>query len=187
MKFNWKFAVIFVTLLLISKQLVDNFDKKRKMLFDVILKKYGAQKASILNTVYDSLIKAGVPGSSIKLAIAQVMHETGVLSGKQRASKVNNFSGITYSGSPQQKATGAKKSNIELPEAKGTFYASYDNPVNWAKDYVRILSKGAEPIKAQSPANFAYKLKLNKYYTAPLEDYTKGLTFFYNFLTKAGI
>jgi len=199
MKFNWKYPVIFVTLYLISRQLLNKLDNKRKMIFDAILKKYGQDKANKMNAVYDALTKAGMPGSAVKLAISQVMAETGVFSGKQRASTFNNFTGITWSGSKEQVATGAQKSPVALPNAeqpkdKATgkpivkyFYAKYPNPLNWAKDYIRILSRGAMPINAQSPADFAYKLKLNKYYTADLGQYTKLLTFFHNFLTKSGV
>ena len=183
---NIIFAVVLVTLLLISTDL--NKDDRKKMLFNALLKKYGAVKASKANTVYDAMVKAGLPINILTLAVAQVMHETGVFSGSQRATSVNNYSGITYSGTNEQLATGAKKSNIELPEAKGVFYASYPSAVNWAKDYIRIISRGAnKPIQATNPADFAYRLKMNKYYTDSLENYTRNITFYYNFLKKSGI
>jgi hypothetical protein len=114
---NLLFAVVLVTLLLISTDL--NKDEKKQKMFDAILKKYGAVKASKLNQVYDALIKAGLPIQSIKLAISQVMHETGTFSGKQSASNYNNFSGIEFSGSKEQLATGAYKSPVYKAEKNG--------------------------------------------------------------------
>ena len=182
---NLLFAVVLVTLLLISTDL--NKDERKKMLFDALLYKYGAIKAGKLNQVYDAMVKAGLPINAIKLAVAQVMHETGVFSGKQRATSFNNYSGITYSGTKEQLNTGAKKSPLELPEAKGVYYAQYPNAVAWAKDYIRIISRNTKPIQASTPADFAYRLKQNKYYTDTLENYTKNITFYYNFLTKSGL
>lgn len=194
---NLVFAVVLVTLLLISTDL--NKDERKKMIFDAILKKYGQEKASKMNSVYDALVRAGMPLNAVKLAVSQVMAETGVFSGKQRASTYNNFTGITWSGSKEQRATGAQKSPVALPLAEqpkdkttgkpivSYYYAQYPEKLNWAKDYIRILSRGASPITATGPADFAYKLKLNKYYTADLGQYTKLLTFFHNFLTKSGV
>lgn len=193
MKKNFIVGLFFVTLLLYSQGLFDGYDKKKKMLFDVILKKYGAIKAGYLTSIFDALKSLNLPIETIRLALSQVMHETGVFSGKQRASTVNNFSGITYSGSPLQLATGAKKSNIALPTAEQPktgakiYYAAYPSVLNWAKDYIRILQKGSKPIQAASPQDFALRLKKNNYYTDSVENYSKGLTLFHNFLTKAGI
>jgi len=193
MKKNLIVGLFFVTLLLYSKRLFDGFDKKKKMLFEVILKKYGAAKANTLTSIYTALKALNLPATTIRLALSQVMHETGVFSGKQRASTANNFSGITYSGSAAQIATGAHKSNIPLPAAEQPktgakiYYAHYNNILDWSKDYVRILSKGSKPIQAASPADFASRLKKNGYYTDLESVYAKGLQFFNNFLIKGGI
>lgn len=193
MKKNFLVGIFFVTLLLYSQGLFDSFDKKKKMLFEILLKKYGAAKANTLTSIYSALQSLNLPITTIRLALSQVMHETGVFSGKQRASTVNNFSGITYSGSAAQLSTGAQKSNIALPAAEQPktgakiYYASYPSILNWAKDYVRILSKGTKPIQAATPADFASRLKKNGYYTDPESVYTKGLQFFHNFLIKGGI
>jgi len=193
MKKNFIVGLFFVTLLLYSQGLFDGFDKKRKMLFEAMLKKYGAAKASLLSAIYSSLQAQGLPAVTIRLAISQVMFETGVFANKQRASKGNNFSGITYSGSAAQLATGAQKSDVALPAAEQpktgpkVFYAKYPSITNWTKDYLRILSRGAKPIQAATPEDFAKRLKKNGYYTAQESVYAKGLQFFNNLLTKTGI
>jgi len=164
-----------------------NLDVKRKMIFESIVLKYGRTKAKLLETVHAALLRAGLPNTALKLSLAQVLFETGVFSGKQRASKANNFSGITFSGSPAQLATGAKKSVIELPEARGVFYASYPTPLNWAKDYIRILSRGSKPIQSASPSDFSIRLKKNGYYTDTVFNYSRGITLYFNYLTKLGL
>jgi hypothetical protein len=193
MKKNLIVGLIFVTLLLYSQGLFDGFDKKRKMLFENLSKKYGSAKAKILSEIYAGFKLLNLPDVTIRLAMAQVMHETGVLSDKQRASKVNNFGGITYSGSAAQLATGATKSNIALPDReqqKGqpkVYYAAYPTIANWTKDYMRQLEKGAKPINAATPEDFAVRLKKNRYYTATVQAYTNALKLFYNYLSKTGI
>jgi hypothetical protein len=193
MKKNFIVGLFFVTLLLYSQGLFDGFDKKKKMLFEAMLKKYGAAKANLLSSIYSSLQAQGFPATTIRLAISQVMFETGVFANKQRASKGNNFSGITYSGSAAQLATGAQKSDIALPAAEQpktgakVYYAKYPSILNWTKDYLRILSRGAKPIQAATPDDFAKRLKKNGYYTAQESVYAKGLHFFNNLLTKSGI
>lgn len=198
MKKNLIVGIIFVSLFLYSQGLFDNFDTKRKMLLNAAVKKYGAERAKKLVSVYDTLKKVGLPPVTLRLALSQVMHETGVFSGKQRATNYNNFSGITYSGSKEQLATGAKKSPVALPAAeqpaaakadktKTIYYAAYESPVNWAKDYIRIISRGTKPIHAATPEDFATRLKKNKYYADAVEVYTRNLTFFNNFLSKLGV
>ena len=198
MKKNIVIGILFVSLLLYSQGLFDGFDKKRSMLLVAAIKKYGQDRAKKLVQVYDTLKKYGLPPVTLRLALSQVMHETGVFSGKQRASNYNNFSGITYSGSKEQLATGAKKSPIKLPAneqpaaakadpSKTIYYAAYDSPANWVKDYIRIISRGTKPIHAATPEDFAARLKKNRYYADAVEVYTKNLTFFNNFLQKLGV
>ena len=200
MKKNLIVGIIFVSLLLYSNGLFDNFDKKRKMLQDNLSKKYGNDKANKLLRIYDALKLLKLPQDTIRLALSQVMHETGVFAGSQRASGVNNFSGITFSGSAEQLKSGAYKSNISLPnaelpkdakgkviESKRIFYAGFPTVTNWANEYIRILSKGSKPIQAINTVDFANRLKKNGYYTDLVSNYVNGLNFFYNFLTKTGI
>lgn len=187
MKKSLIIGIIFVTLLLYSNQLSDGWDKKRQMLLDVISKKYGQIKANKLLTVYDALKKSGLPIDSLRLALSQVMHETGVFSGKQSASNYNNFSGIKFSGSKEQLATGAYKSPVSAKEDRTSFYAGYPNALSWAKDYIRIISRGSKPIHASTPEEFAKRLKQNKYYQDAESVYANALKLFSNLLSKAGI
>lgn len=192
MKKNFFIGILFVSLLLYSNGLFDNFDKKKKMIEDSLSKKYGIEKSKILTKIYDALKIYGLPVNTIKLALAQVMHETGVFSDKQKASKVNNFSGIVYSGSADQIKNGAIRSNIALPKREQNgkttiYYAQFPSVLNWSKEYLRILSKGVKPIQAISPDDFAIRLKKNNYYTDSVENYKKNINFYYNFLTNSGI
>lgn len=189
MKKNLIVGLLFVSLLLYSGGLFDNFDKKKKMIQDSFSKKYGKERAAKLTKVYDALLAFKLPIDTLKLSLSQVLHETGVFMGKQRASDYNNFSGIKYSGSKEQLLSGAYKSPVSvIYNGKKSFYAGYQTPLNWAKDYIRIISMGKQPpIKAVNTEDFAVRLKNNKYYEDDVKNYSKNLNFFYNFLTSSGI
>jgi hypothetical protein len=195
MKRNIIVGILFLTLVLYSNGLFDNFDKARKMLFDVIFKKYNVSVAKNVQAVYDALIKAGLPLQTIKLCIAQVLHETAHFN--PEISKVaalnNNYSGITWVGSPAQKATGATKGSARQ-KSEGSNYAKYPNVISWAKDYIRILNLKNKPIQATGINDFVNRLAKNNYFdTDPVKypnavpNYLKNVTFYHNLLTKAGI
>jgi len=195
MKRNIIVGIFFLTLLLYSKGLFDNFNKTRKMLFDVIFKKYNVSVAKNVQSVYDALVGAGLPIQTIKLCIAQVLHETAHFN--PEISKVaalnNNYSGITWVGSPAQKATGATKGSAR-PKSEGSNYAKYPNVISWAKDYIRILNLKNKPIQATGINDFVSRLAKNNYFdTDPVKypnavpNYLKNVTFYHNLLTKAGI
>jgi len=195
MKRNIIVGILFLTLVLYSNGLFDNFDKARKMLFDVIFKKYNVSVAKNVQAVYDALIKAGLPLQTIKLCIAQVLHETAHFN--PEISKVaalnNNYSGITWVGSPAQKATGATKGSARS-KSEGSNYAKYPNVISWAKDYIRILNLKNKPIQATGINDFVNRLAKNNYFdTDPVKypnavpNYLKNVTFYHNLLTKAGI
>ena len=192
MRFNIKFAVIFVTLLLLSKDLFNNLDKKRRMLQELITKKYGADVTRNVLAVYNALAKAGIPIQTIKYCISQIMFETANFNPKiSKVAKLNtNFSGITWSGSIAQRASGATKGSAR-PSDEGGNYAKFPNTEAWAKEYIRILNRNAKPISATSVSDFANRLAKNFYYdtTRPnaVKNYTSALTSYYNFFTKSGI
>jgi len=195
MKRNIIVGILFLTLVLYSNGLFDNFDKARKMLFDVIFKKYNASVAKNVQAVYDALVSAGLPIQTIKLCIAQVLHETAhfnpVIS--KVAETNNNYSGITWVGSAAQKATGATQGSAR-PSKEGGHYAKYPNVLAWAKDYIRILNLKNKPIKATGVNDFVTRLAKNNYFdTDPVKypnavpNYLNNVTFYHNLLTKAGI
>jgi hypothetical protein len=195
MKFNWKFAGIFVTLLLLSKDLFNNLDNKRRMLQELFTIKYGPEVARNVLAVYNALAKAGLPIQTIKYCIGQIMYETGNFNPKvSKVAKLNtNYSGITWTGSIAQRASGATKGSAR-PVSEGGNYAKFPNVDAWAKDYIRILNRLSKPINATSVSDFASKLAKNGYYdTDPkkypnaVKKYTSALVSYYNFLTKSGI
>lgn len=192
MKRNIIVGILILTLVLYSNGLFDNFDKARKMIFDVIFKKYNASVAKNVQSVYDALVKAGLPLQTIKLAIAQVLHETAHFNPKTSAvAELNtNYSGITWTGSPAQRATGATKGSAR-PILEGGNYAKYPNVLAWAKDYIRILNLKNKPIQATSVNDFVSRLAKNNYFDVSrpnaTTNYLKNITFYHNLLTKAGI
>jgi len=162
------------------------------MIFDVIFKKYNATAAKNVQAVYDALVKSGLPIQTIKLAIAQVLHETEHFDPK--ASKVaalnNNFSGISWSGSAAQKATGATQGSARS-QSEGGYYAKYPNVLSWAKDYIRILNLKNRPIDAKDVNDFVNRLAKNNYFDIKQPNatlnYLNNVTFYHTLLTKAGI
>lgn len=105
----------------------------------------------------------------LRLAMLQVAVETGGF--KSRVSKVNNMSGIKYS--PKSAIAGEYDSGIKSPE--GDNYSGYTDLNVWAKRYVQIVNRGSKPFEAATINDFAERLKKNKYFTAPLEEYKKAL------------
>lgn len=195
MKRNVIIAVIFLTLLYYSKGIFNSIDKKKSMIKELFTKKYGATVANTVLAIFNSLAKAGLPLQTIKFCISQIMLETGNLDPKvSKVSLLNtNYSGITWTGSEAQRATGATKGSPR-PKDEGYNYAKYPNVASWAKDYIRILNRKTKPIAATNLSEFASRLAANGYYdTDPvkrpnaIKNYTNSLTTYYNFLTKAGI
>jgi hypothetical protein len=195
MKRNVIIAVIFLTLLYYSKGIFNSTDKKKSMIKELFTKKYGATVANTVLAIFNALAKSGLPLQTIKYCISQIMLETGNLDPKvSKVSLLNgNYSGITWSGSDAQRATGATKGSPR-PKDEGSNYAKYPNVASWAKDYIRILNRKSKPIAATNISEFASRLAANGYYdTDPvkrpnaIKNYTNSLTTYYNFLTKAGI
>ena len=195
MKRNIIIGVIFLTLLYYSKGIFNSIDKKKSMIKELFTKKYGATVANTVLAIYNALAKAGLPLQTIKFCISQIMLETANLNPKisQVSLKNTNYSGITWSGSDAQRATGATKGSPR-PKDEGYNYAKYANVDQWAKDYIRILNRKTKPISATNLPEFASRLAANGYYdTDPIKrpnaikNYTSALATYYNFLTKAGI
>ena len=101
-----------------------------------------------------------------------------------------NYSGITWTGSPAQRATGATKGSVR-PTLEGGNYAKYPNVLAWAKDYIRILNLKSKPIQATGVNDFVSRLAKNNYFDVSrpnaTTNYLKNVTFYHNLLTKAGI
>ena len=126
------------------------------------------QTQEISNKVVSSLIANGLSEEKAKLLLAQMLVETAGFTHRV-ATEANNYGGIKYS--PKFN----KDSGIKSPE--GDNYARYNSIDEFIKDYLRIVSRGGNnaPIKADTIAEYARRLKANKYYTAPEADYLKAL------------
>lgn len=161
--------------------------KNPKMLLDAMLIKYGKDKRDKFAKVYNAIISLPISKTTIKMVLAQILTETGVFSSSSNVFDLNNnASGILYTGSKGQIANGATKGSKRM-SIEGGYYAKFDTLQNWAKEYYRVLNRGAMPLKAIDINDFAVRLKQNNYFTAPLKEYQKNLVFYNNYLTKYGI
>jgi len=144
-----------------------------------------------LFVIIDALKKEGLSDIQIKLALAQILHETGQFSSKSNVFKLNNnLTGIKFLNKSYQDAT--KGSPVppgeqEKPETKSTnFYAKFKDIGAWAKDYIRILNIKNKPINSNSIDEFHAKLTDNKYYDTRkqknIDNYLKSLRYFYNLI-----
>lgn len=181
-----KFAIIFVVLLLIGKSISSGLKDKRKMIFEIILKKYGPKRTAKFEMVYNALKQLKLSDLQFNFTLAQMMQETGVFVKENGVFEKNtNASGISWSGSPGQLATGATRGTARpVSEGKNTYYAKYPNLSAWAKDYMRILNKGSMPLNATTPEDFVHRLKQNKYFTEKEEIYRKNVQSYYKLITN---
>lgn len=133
----------------------------------------GQEQIKRCTLAVQSLLATGMKPAFLPMAISQIAHETAGFNSKV-ALTCNNLSGIKYIAKPYQKATACTGS----PE--GNNYAKFASYDDWAKDYIRILSRGYMPIDAKDIGDFAYRLKQNGYYTDSVPNYKAGLTAWYN-------
>jgi hypothetical protein len=188
MRNNFLIGGIFFVILLAASKLGTK-DTNSKSLYEAFLAKYGKTKAEKFQIIYNTLKKFNLSPTLIRYIIAQVMQETGIISSTQSLTNYNNYSGITYSGSAGQKATGAYRSPAIQPENRKNNYAAYPEITNWAKDHLRIISFSPNyPIKATSITDYARRLKANGYYGGSETVYANNMKKFNDFLiTQAKI
>lgn len=126
------------------------------------------QTQQISNQVVTALMANGLTADKANMLLAQMLVETGGFT-HRLALQANNFGGVKFS--PKFN----KDSGIKSPE--GDNYARYDSVDGFIKDYLRIVSRGGNnaPIKADTIAEYARRLKAKKYYTANEADYLKAL------------
>lgn len=141
--------------------------------------------------VQDYLIEAGLDNEhQLKLALAQILLETGQFTAKSTVAKLNNnYSGIKWLNAPRQK--NASKGSPVPPGERSTtkpnwslnWYAKFDTGKDWAVDYLRILSLGTKkPILAATPDEFVDRLKANRYFGGDINSYKKNVNYFYNLI-----
>ena len=129
------------------------------------------ESKSIPQTFADMFAKLGVKPTVIPFMVAQTAFETGDFKSRLFHDH-NNATGIVFTGKSTQK--NAIKGR-PLPEDPRYNYAKFATLQDWAADYVRILKLGKKPIEAESVDDFVSRLKANKYFSAPIDEYLKGV------------
>lgn len=176
----YKYLFLTIALVLITK-----FKKTKKMQ----LLKFKEPVRAKLFVIIDALDKAGLNDIQLKLAIAQILHETGAFSKESNVAKLNNnFTGIKFINKKYQdavKGSAVPPSERIKPETSPlNFYAKFKDVGAWAKDYIRILNLKAKPLNSTSVDEFHAKLTANKYYDTSkqknIDNYLKSLRYFYN-------
>lgn len=180
-------AFIFVFTLLRTKAKAAT--KNYRMTSDALISKYGINRAARMSVAYDSLKAAGLNQPFLRLAMSQVMQETGVFSAHtEAANNDNNYSGIMFINNPDIQKNANQGSPFPANESRSAHYAKFETPTDWAIDFVRILSKYPNyPIRAINPVDFVERLKANHYFSGNLALYTKNVTYFFNYLSSIGL
>ena len=133
---------------------------------------------SIEKTIFNLLIKSGIPAPLSLLIVAQAKHETakgGIPFTSYSYFTRNNLFGYGFvSGNKLQSGNGGKH-----PE-DGGYYAKYDSIENSILDVAGWYKRRkAIFFPITDKAEFAQALKNAKYYTGPTAHYTAGLKKFY--------
>lgn len=163
-----------------GKKIVMSTSRLFSGLYNAIQVKYGMERAATAMIVLQALLNAGFSGLKLKLALAQVFHETGVLRSALVAD--NNFSGIMFINKPTLQKNAVKGRPFPSKEGK-YFYAKFATPLDWANDLKRIISRSpGKPLEAATVQDFAHRLKLNKYYTDSEKNYSTALKKHFDFV-----
>lgn len=153
-------------------------------------KNFSPDKYPVMNTIWGALLSANFKDPLLTLAMAQVLHETGILSPKFNLAtsvfyKNNNPTGIIWINNPALQKNAVKGSPFPKSEGK-YFYAKFNSLADWAVDYKRILMKGKKPALASDPADFTARLAANRYFYpntgAALETYKKAINKYFGLL-----
>lgn len=137
----------------------------------------------------DSLISTGLGGTSLKLALAQLLVETGNFTSKSQVATLNNnYSGIKYINKPYQVASKGSPvpaaERVQPETSPYNYYAKFDSPEAWAKDFKRILSLGTKkPILALDTTEYVKRLKNNHYFGGNETTYLKNINYYFEKLT----
>ena len=135
------------------------------------------------NLVYNALVGAKFPASSLPFVMSQVAYETtdstthtGFSSFESMTD--NNFSGIKYNA-----VANGDIATMGNQSPEGNHYAHYNSVNDWAQDLKRILSlnRGAgRPIDATSLEDYVHRLHSNGYFTDHEPTYLAGVSSLYN-------
>lgn len=126
-----------------------------------------AAQISVAQSAAAALLTAGMAAAFLPLALAQLAFETGGFKSRVLTAD-NNLSGIKY--------VGQKGASLGISSPEGNYYAHFNSYTDWARDYIRIISRGSNPpIQAADTADLAKRLKSNGYYTDTVNNYAAGL------------
>lgn len=158
-----------------------------------LVARYGRDRVNWLIIVADALKEAGFNYIQMKLALAQVAHETGFFNEAISPFARNiNFSGIMWINNAARQKNASKGS--PFPASEGAyFYAKFDTPLDWAIDYKRILSMNpGKPIEQTNVDNWVAGnsvngLVQNHYFTDSGGNYERGMKRWFDLLTDVGI
>lgn len=123
----------------------------------------------------ERLKKNKVPPNVIPLLLSQIILESNWFTSNAYL-KDNNPAGITWNKN-YLKRPGASI-GIKRPSVEGGNYVHFDNLDFAVVDYLRVISQNGvlgRPIDSISYIDYAKRLKANKYYAAPLNDYINGM------------
>lgn len=119
-----------------------------------------------LNNVYSALQNAGLTDLQIKMCMAQILVETGILTSQANyiaMDQRNNYAGLT---------------NV------GGGYAVYSTIGDFVNAYIGFLTKGTNPLGATDINDFNDRLKANSYYTDSKTTYGNNLNYYFNLLSQ---
>lgn len=149
--------------------------------------------------VNDLLRQAGFPDGSRQFALAQACFESGGITFDSPVDAANNnLTGIQWAQDPNSHETYSWQKNAlqgsPMPRADNPngFYAMFDSPLDWAKDFYRIVhaqfpgwNTDGRPIEATTVEDYVHRLKLNHYFQSDEADYLAGLKFYLNKLNES--
>lgn len=186
-KKNYKYIGIAILLIFILKNVAKGAIKNKIMF---ALKNFDLNVRTKLFSIIKVLEEQGLNELQIKLALSQILFETGEFTPKSKVYKLNNnYTGIKFINKPYQVAT--KGSDVPLSErvtpanSAINFYAKFNDDTAWAKDYIRVLmlNKKNPPLNANSIEQYHARLTANKYYNTSkqknIDNYLNGLKKYY--------
>jgi flagellum-specific peptidoglycan hydrolase FlgJ len=182
-------AIVAGTLLYLSQQAggIAAITSDLSAIFDNLDQWFAQTTIARIYQAYQSLQNAGLSGVQLKLALCQVMYETGAFSSESVAANTdNNLSGIVWINNPSIQVNATQGGPADTP---GYYWADYATINDWAIDYVRIVNDGPYyPLtNATDTSSFAALLQENGYYTGSETDYAAGMLHYWNIFTDIGL
>lgn len=127
---------------------------------------YATQDAiNRLTAINNELASRGYSTQQILFMLSQIIWETGIFTSVANYYRMNqnNYAGLTVVGGG---------------------YASYSSISDFCDAYIGFLTKGSNPLGAQTLTDFNNRLQANGYYTEDPTVYFNGLNAYYNLLSQ---